>query len=98
MGKFVFIYYAGSSDGGNNEQWGAWFGKLGDKLIDGGNPFAEKAKAVNKDGVMDVKEMPATGYSIVSANDMDEALELSKDCPLLLSNDGAVCIYEALPM
>ena len=99
MGKYVYIYYAGTaSDGGSAEEWGKWFGELGDKLVDGGNPFGEGAKAVAKDGVMDVKDAPATGYSIVNAESMDEATEIAKGCPLMSAEDGAVCVYEALPM
>lgn len=99
MGKFVYIYYAGSSsDGGSAEEWGAWFGKLGSKLIDGGNPFNNGAKAVSKDGIMDVKEMPATGYSIVDVANIEDATEMAKDCPLVVAESGAVCVYEALPM
>ena len=98
MGKYVFIYYAGTSDGGTNEQWGAWFAKLGQKLIDGGNPFNDDGQAVHAGGVMPVKEMPATGYSIVTASSMQEATELAKGCPLMEAKDGAVCVYEALPM
>lgn len=99
MGKYVYIYYAGTaSDGGSAEEWGKWFGQLGDKLVDGGNPFGEGGQAVSKDGVMDVKDMPATGYSIVTAGSMDEATELAKGCPLVEAKSGAVCVYEALPM
>jgi len=99
MGKYVYIYYAGTaSDGGSAEAWGKWFGELGDKLVDGGNPFGEGGQAVNQDGIMAVKEMPATGYSIVSAGSMDEATELAKGCPLVVAKSGAVCVYEALPM
>jgi hypothetical protein len=97
--KFVYIYYAGSeSDGGSNEEWMKWFGALGDKLVDGGNPFNEGGQAVHAGGVMPVKDMPATGYSIITAADMKEATELAKGCPLMSSKDGAVCVYEALPM
>ena len=100
MGKYVYVYYAGkdSADAGSMEAWNSWFGQLGGKLIDGGNPFAEGGKAVHAGGVMDVQGPAATGYSIVSAASMDEATELAKDCPLMKSKDGAVCIYEALPM
>jgi hypothetical protein len=99
MGKYIFVYYGGTaSNGGTAEEWGAWFGQLGDKLIDGGNQFDSKAQAVSKSGVMDVKEMPATGYSIVSADSMDNATELAKSCPLVMADDTAVCVYEALPM
>jgi len=99
MGKYVYIYYAGKdSDGGSADEWGKWFGELGDKLVDGGNPFAGGGQAVNKGGVMAVQNPPATGYSIVAVDSMEEAVELAKGCPLMSSTDGTVCIYEALPM
>lgn len=99
MGKYVYIYYAGTaSDGGSAEEWGKWFGELGEKLVDGGNPFGDGGQAVNSEGVMAVKDRPATGYSIVNAGSMDEASELAKGCPLMAAKDGAVCVYEALPM
>lgn len=99
MGKYVYVYYAGAeTDGGDNEAWGQWFGKLGNKLIDGGNPFASGGQAVHRGGVMPVSDKPVTGYSIITASSMDEATELAKSCPLVGSKDGAVCVYEALPM
>ncbi|HEY4964687.1 MAG TPA: hypothetical protein VIH90_08425 [Candidatus Saccharimonadales bacterium] len=99
MGKYVYIYYAGTeSDGGSNEEWGKWFGELADKLVDAGNPFNDGGQAVHHGGVMPVKEMPVTGYSIVSAASIDEAIDMAKGCPLTSTKDGAVCVYEALPM
>jgi hypothetical protein len=99
MAKFVYIYYGGSSeDGGSAEEWGAWFGQLGSKLIDGGNQFGSEAKAVSKDGVMAVDQMPATGYSIIEADSMTDATNMAQDSPLIKSGNGAVCVYEALPM
>lgn len=99
MGKYVYVYYAGSdTDAGDNEAWGKWFGMLGDRLMDAGNPFNEGGQAVHMGGVMAVADKPVTGYSIVTANNMDEATELAKGCPLVASKDGAVCVYEALPM
>jgi hypothetical protein len=100
MGKYVYIYYAGkdSAEAGSMEAWNAWFGTLGDKLVDGGNPFKDGGKAVHQGGVMDVQGPEATGYTIVSAGSMDEATELAKGCPLMASKDGAVGVYEALPM
>jgi hypothetical protein len=99
MGKYVYIYYgAKGSAGGTPEEWGEWFGKLGDKLVDGGNPFADGGQAVNQGGVMAVQDSPATGYSIIKAGSMDEAVETAKGCPLMSDKDSAVCVYEALPM
>jgi hypothetical protein len=45
---------------------------------------------------MNVRDNPATGYSIISAISMDEATELVKECLLISSKDGAVCIYDTL--
>lgn len=99
MGKYVFIYYAGTdSDAGNDEMWGSWFSQLGEKLIDGGNPFNEGGQAVYQGGSMAVSDKPATGYSIVKADSMNEAIKLAEGCPLVASSGSAVCVYEALPM
>lgn len=99
MGKYVYIYYSGKdSDGGTNEQWTKWFNELGEKIIDPGNPFNDGGQAVHSGGIMEVQGPPATGYSIVSANGMEEATEMAKGCPLVGSKDSAVAVYEALPM
>lgn len=98
MAKFIYLYYAGKeTDAGDDAAWGTWFGSLADKLVDPGNPLAAGAQAVHAGGTMDVKDMPTTGYSIITAKDMDEALTLAKGCPLVAS-DGAVAVYEALSM
>ena len=99
MKKYLFLYYNKNSDmGGSMEDWENWAKELGDKLIDFGNPLAEGGQAVNSEGVMDVKDMPATGYSLIKAGSMDEAVKYAKSNPLLKSSTGAVCVYETLPM
>jgi hypothetical protein len=103
MKNYVYIYYnSGTREGLTTEQakaeWGAWFGKLGDKLVDAGNPFNSGGKAVEKSGVSTIENWPATGYSIVKASNLDEATEWAKDCPVLEEPDGAVRVHETLPM
>jgi hypothetical protein len=100
MGKFVYLYYSGqdAQAAGTMEAWTKWFGQLGDQLIDPGNPFAPDPKAVHQGGTMDVQGQPATGYSIVKADNLEAAIELAKGCPLNTAADGAVCVYEAVPM
>ena len=99
MGKYVYIYYnEEQADAGSMEVWVQWFAKLGDKLVDGGNPFNMGGQVVHEGGVMPVKDMPATGYSIVTADSMEAAIELAKGCPLVELKSGAVAVYEALPM
>ena len=73
--------------------WGAWMGRVGEALRDPGNPTGG-AKTVGTDGsVRDGGAGGITGYSIVSAVDMDSALALAKDCPHLASG-GDVEVYE----
>ena len=99
MGKYVYVYYEGDGDdAGDDAAWGKWFGELGSKIVDAGNPFGPGGQAVFMGGVMPVEEKPVTGYSIITADSMEEATELAKGCPLVASKGGAVCVYEALPM
>ncbi len=62
--------------------WNAWFARLGDAVVDPGNPTTH-AKAISPDGsVMDATSAP-TGYSIIKADSLDAAVELSRGCPVL---------------
>jgi hypothetical protein len=102
MKNYMYIYYNKGTNEAPAEEakqaWGAWFGKLGDKLVDAGNPFNSGGKAVEKSGVSTIENWPATGYSIVKSSSMDEATEMAKDCPVLGEPEGAVRVYETLPM
>ncbi|HSX23635.1 MAG TPA: hypothetical protein VLE74_00870 [Candidatus Saccharimonadales bacterium] len=104
MTNFVFIYHNGGDMGDLPMEevtaaWKTWFGQLGDTLIDGGNPFNDGAQAVTKDSVSAVGNSPASGYSIVKADNMATALELAKSCPMLEhSSTGSVEVYETMPM
>ena len=105
MANFVLLYSGGggmaeteSERAAIMQAWGAWFGKLGPALVDGGNPFAAGAKTVASDG--SVKDGPvgtmATGYSIVKADSLEEASGLAQGCPVLASG-GEITVYETFP-
>jgi hypothetical protein len=66
--------------------------------MDAGNQFAPNGMAVEKSGVSKIENFPSTGYSIIKADSMEEAVELTKGCPLLKSDKAAVRVYEAMPM
>ncbi|HYO42861.1 MAG TPA: hypothetical protein VES19_06640 [Candidatus Limnocylindrales bacterium] len=75
--------------------WGAWFGRLGEAVVDPGNPTTH-AKAISPDGsVMDATSAP-TGYSIIRADSLDAAVELSKGCPVLAAGQ-VVLVTETFP-
>lgn len=104
MANFVLLYTGGSAGTSPAErekvmqQWGAWFGKLGDKVVDAGNPFATHAKSVSNGSTHDgaVQNPPATGYSILKADSLNAATELAKGCPVL-SSGGKITVYEITP-
>lgn len=109
MKKFVFVYYGKvTHEDISKEQmksvmdkWMAWFGTFKDKMVDGGNPFATGSKSVTAKGIETIPAdmWPAKGYTIINAEDMDEATKIAKGCPALKDDsEGAVRVYEALPM
>ena len=88
MANYLLTYHGGSMPETKEAQdsamqaWTAWFGTLGDALVDGGNPVSQ-AKAISADGsVMDATMAPS-GYSVIQAADIDSAIALAKGCPVL---------------
>ncbi|HKV88531.1 MAG TPA: YciI family protein [Candidatus Dormibacteraeota bacterium] len=103
MANFVLLYAGGSAGRTEAERaktmeaWGAWFGKLGDKIVDHGNPFGEKAKNLGNGSVHDgAVGTQATGYSIIKADSINAAADLAKGCPVLQSG-GKITVYEVTP-
>jgi len=95
MANYVFAYSGGNGmaadEAERNAQmakWGQWFGELGSAVVDGGAPTGT-AKTVGPGGsVSDGGSRALTGYSIVSADSLDSAVDLAKGCPVL-ENGGA---------
>jgi hypothetical protein len=104
MANYVFAYSGGNGvaadEAERNAQmakWGQWLGELGPAVVDGGAPTGT-AKTVGVGGsVSDGGSRGLTGYSIVSADSLDSAVELAKGCPVL-ETGGAVDVYEAVAM
>ncbi len=104
MGNFVFAYSGGNGMATDQAErdavmakWGQWFGELGPAVVDGGAPTGA-SKTVGEGGsVSDGGSRGLTGYSVVSADTLDAAVELAKGCPVL-ENGGAVDVYEAIAM
>jgi hypothetical protein len=104
MAKFLFVYHGGSYPESKEEQakvmeaWGQWFGFIGKGLIDGGNPVG-KSSTVHSNGSVtsDGGANPASGYSLIEARSLDDALAYAKQCPLLKAG-GSVEIAQAMDM
>lgn len=87
--NYLLVYHGGSMPDSPEEgakiiqAWTDWFGTLGDKLVDGGNPVSQ-VKTIGTDGaVRDGTVNPPSGYSIIKADSLDAAVALAKGCPVL---------------
>jgi hypothetical protein len=71
---------------------------MGKAVIDGGNPVG-KSSTVRSDGTVakDGGANPASGYSLIEAPSLDDALSKAKQCPLL-SAGGSVEVAPAMDM
>ncbi|MBT8098449.1 MAG: hypothetical protein KJO82_01800 [Gammaproteobacteria bacterium] len=104
MAKYLFVYHGGSKPQNEAEvakvmdAWGNWFGSMGSAVVDGGNPVG-MSSTVNSDGsvVDNGGANPASGYSLIEATDLDDAIAKAKACPVLASG-GSVELAEAFDM
>ena len=100
MAKYLFVYHGGgqpeSEEEGQQvmEAWEQWFGSMGERIVDGGNPVGQST-TVNSDGsvVSNGGPNPTTGYGVFEANSLDEAIEMAKGCPIL-ADGGSVELAE----
>lgn len=102
MSDYVLLFSGGKMPESDEEMaqvmkaWTDWMGELGDALKDGGNPFTPAAKTVAPDG--SVSDGPvggpmATGYSIIKADSLTDAVEVAKGCPVL-EGGAKITVYE----
>jgi hypothetical protein len=96
MSTYLFIYrsqkdYAPSSDDALAE-WGAFFKGIGSNVADVGNPVFDRRELGNCGD-----ETVLGGYSMITADSLDEAVRLTKDCPAL-KRGGGVEVGEITPL
>ncbi len=109
MKKYIVIYHAPADSWDANaqateeemkkgmEQWMVWAEKCGDKLIDMGTPLAGGVR-LNPDGSSTVSDKDVLGYSILGAENMEEAKSLLKDHPHLNWNSAcSIEVHESMP-
>ena len=102
MAKFVYLYSGGQmaetpeAQEASVHAWGAWFGALGDSVIDIGNPFGSSS-TVTADGDSDGGASKLGGFSIISAVSLAEAAAQAVGCPVLQSG-GRVEVYDTIAM
>ena len=86
------------------KKWMDWIGGIAaqNKLTDRGNRLAGGGKVLRPNNVvtdgpyMETKELIG-GYTIIKADSLEEAVQLSKDCPIMAVG-GSVEVREINPM
>lgn len=89
MAKYLLTYRGGAMPETPEAQaqvmtaWTDWFKALGPALADGGHPTSQ-GKTINADGsVSGGGQAAVSGYSMLTADSLDAAIELARGCPVL---------------
>lgn len=105
MPNYLYIYHAGRDFAPPASQaegeaamaaWGAWMGKIGPALVEGGDPVGKSMK-VDVAGMSAGVENAAMGWSIVEADSIEAACKLAEGNPVI-QGGGHVEVAEILPI
>jgi hypothetical protein len=88
MTEYIFVYRSPAGYTPDDPEavasWRAWFGGLGPALLDMGRPVFDPATV----GQASSDHTQLGGYSVVSAEGLDDALAMAKGCPLVAIGGG----------
>jgi hypothetical protein len=104
MAKYLYVFHGGSTPKTDADKakvmdaWGKWMGGMGSAIVDGGHPVG-KSSTVNSDGSVSDNggSNPTSGYTLIEAATLQDALRHAKGCPILASG-GSVEVAEAIDM
>ena len=104
MPNFIFAYHGGKRPESDDEyqrimaEWGAFYEKMGKHVKDGGGP-AGSSKTVKPGGVEgNGGANPISGFTLVEADNLDAAVKMAKDCPMVKDGSGSVEVAEIMQM
>jgi len=114
MAEFLYLFRGGDAERAAQSpeemqaqmgRWMQWMERLGKEgKLSGGQPLGKEGKFVIgksqsvTDGPYAEGKEVVGGYLIVKANDIHEATEISKGCPIFEHTDGSVEIRPILAM
>jgi hypothetical protein len=96
MKKFVFLSVGYETPTQEiQDAWMKWFGEIKEHLVDGGSPLGA-GKEVTPNGVKELAHDKGaiTGYTIINAENMEEAVKIAQRCPVITG----MRVYEAMSM
>ena len=111
MSEFVYLYRGGETGRSPErmqemmQKWMKWLKELADKghIKDQGQPLERAGKLVKgkqktvTDGPFAEAKDVVGGFTLILARDLDQAVELSKGCPIF-ETDGAVEVRPVMKM
>ena len=112
MEKFMLIFQGGQMNAASPEEmqanmskWMAWIDRLsktnqyvaGEPLLPGGKLVSGKAGKTVTDGRYTEGKEVVGGFFIINANDMDDAVNIAKDCPTY-ETGGTVQVRQVMKM
>ncbi len=101
MNNYLLLYSGGKMPTTEMERqsvtadWMVWLNKWSGNVVDQGNPFTPMAKNITSDGRIHdgpIGSMPS-GYTVIKANSMDEALRIAQGCPVI-KGGATITVYE----
>lgn len=104
MAKFILTYLGGGNPPSSPEagkqhfaKYQTWLGSLGDSAVSPMNPFKDTS-TVGSDGSVTAGSSTAmSGYTILEAESMVQALEMAQSCPFL-DIGGSLEVSELIEM
>ncbi|MEI7698129.1 MAG: YciI family protein [Actinomycetes bacterium] len=98
MKKFVFLYNSNPNEVPIDDVmdvWMVWFNKIMESIVEMGNPFTDgMLVASGRASTIPEDRNPISGYTVIKAKDMDEAIAIAKTCP----GQSGLQVYEAVEM
>ena len=103
MSQFIITYIGGNKPATEEEgkeqmlKYRAWLSALGDAAVSPANPL-KNTHTVNSDGTVATgSQSSMSGYTIVLADSIDDAVSIAKDCPFL-DVGGSLEVSELMQM
>ncbi len=103
MPNYIIAYHGGEKPASPEEgaagmaRWKTWVADLGDAVVNPGTPLS-KTQTVSASGVSDGGGAnPIIGFTVVSTETMEQALEMAKQCPHL-DMGGTLEVAEMIEM
>ena len=111
MAEFLYLYRGGRVERSPEQiqhtmqKWMAWFKQLSDKghiknmghPLENGGKFVKGSQKTVTDGPFVESKDIVSGYSLLEARDLDQAVELSKGCPIF-EGEGTVEVRPIMQM